>query len=387
MSLSDTIAEALANSTPPPPNESTTCEWVIYPLLLAAGYAKRDIVSRLADNNGQFPDYALLSDTSNAWFLEAKAWHVGLQDSHAQQSLNYANQNGKRWVVLSNGREWRLYDNRIQGVAADKLVADSVLSSTVAFEEFMSAIGKGSAAGHGIEEFAKNAIRRRQACARVELLTKTLDEGLGDPGGEVIRSIWKSVKNKPGLDAITSGEVVSYFDSKLRSPLPSSPAVVNPTPAILSTEANVSSDNLFVEFWGQLLRRATDLGVMHHAKRSRSDDPWIGTGAGRSGLAFTYVAQKRTPPRVEFYMDTLDESLNKARFDYLNSRKTEIERAFGGPLSWERQDHARYSRVACRIDLGTLSDGKQKWPEIQDAMINAMDRLVKAIRPHVQALP
>src|SRR5690242_10739344 len=111
MSLADAISEALANSDSPPPNESTTCEWVIYPLLQAVGYAKREIISRFVDNNGQFPDYTILPDTSYTWFLEAKAWNVSLEDRHSQQSLNYANQNGKRWVVLTNGREWRLYDN------------------------------------------------------------------------------------------------------------------------------------------------------------------------------------------------------------------------------------------------------------------------------------
>src|SRR5439155_23527827 len=115
MSLADAIAQALEEANPPPVNESTTCEWVIYPLLLAAGHARRDILSRVADNNGQYPDYSILLDSPHGWFLEAKAWNVALQDNHAQQALNYANQNGKRWVVLSNGQEWRLYDNDIRG--------------------------------------------------------------------------------------------------------------------------------------------------------------------------------------------------------------------------------------------------------------------------------
>ena len=124
MSLKDAVQEVIAEYTnDPPPNESSTCEWVILPLLWAAGYARRDIVSRVADNNGQYPDYTLLpNDPERTWYLEAKAWNVALEDKHAQQSLNYANQNGKRWVALTNGRVWRLYDNRIQGLAADKLI-------------------------------------------------------------------------------------------------------------------------------------------------------------------------------------------------------------------------------------------------------------------------
>src|SRR5947207_12639543 len=68
MSLSDAVAEALANASPAPPNESTTCEWVIYPLLQAAGYARREIISRIADSNGQYPDYTILPDTPHTWY-------------------------------------------------------------------------------------------------------------------------------------------------------------------------------------------------------------------------------------------------------------------------------------------------------------------------------
>lgn len=90
MSISDAIAEALANASPdPPPNESTTCDWVILPLLHAVGYARRDVVSRVTDNSGQFPDYTILPNSPRTWYLEAKDWNSALEDKHAQQALNY----------------------------------------------------------------------------------------------------------------------------------------------------------------------------------------------------------------------------------------------------------------------------------------------------------
>lgn len=97
MSLKEAVADARQYIEDPPPNESCTCEWVILPLLRAAGYAPRDIVSRLADNNGQFPDYTLLPQADHVtWFLEAKACNIALEDRWVHQSLNYANQNNKR---------------------------------------------------------------------------------------------------------------------------------------------------------------------------------------------------------------------------------------------------------------------------------------------------
>lgn len=165
MSLIDGIAEALANANPPPPNESTTCEWIIVPLLHAAGYSRTDLVSRWADNNGQFPDYTILADTPNTWFLEAKAWKSPLEHHHALQSLNYANQNGKRWVVLTNGRIWRLYDNYVQADAAQKLVSEVDLRNGPGAERFLTALGKASVLHDGVLQFATE-MRLRAALAR-----------------------------------------------------------------------------------------------------------------------------------------------------------------------------------------------------------------------------
>jgi len=105
MTLEDEIRDAQAQAGEPPKNESSTCEWVILPLLWAAGYARRDIEPRVADSTGDFPDYTLLSSQpASTFYLEAKAWSVRLDDIFVKQALNYANQNGIRFVILANGQ-------------------------------------------------------------------------------------------------------------------------------------------------------------------------------------------------------------------------------------------------------------------------------------------
>ena len=112
MNICEAIQDALKYFDDPPPNEARTCELVILPLLHAARYDRRDILSHVSDGGRGFPDYTILpKDEQHKFYLEAKAWLVMLEDEHARQSLNYANGNGKRWVVLTNGQEWRLYDN------------------------------------------------------------------------------------------------------------------------------------------------------------------------------------------------------------------------------------------------------------------------------------
>ncbi len=143
---------------------------------------------------------------------------------------------------------------------------------------------------------------------------------------------------------------------------------------------------LRLKFWEQLLNRAKQRGVTLHANRSPSKNNWISTGAGKGGLGFTYVIWLEDKTAVELYIDTGDRDENKHIFDSLRSKNEKIEADFGGSLLWERLDDRRASRVRAFISKGGLKDDESNWPSIQDAMIDAMDRLSKALRPHIQAL-
>lgn len=138
------------------------------------------------------------------------------------------------------------------------------------------------------------------------------------------------------------------------------------------------------KFWEQLLARAKDKGVMYHAQRSPTTESWVQASAGvLSGLYLVYNVWMSEETGVELYIDTEDRDENKQIFDQLEQHKSAIEKSFGMPLEWQRLDAKRACRVRYVIREGGLSDGEAKWPAIQDAMINAMDRLAKAIRPHI----
>jgi hypothetical protein len=141
---------------------------------------------------------------------------------------------------------------------------------------------------------------------------------------------------------------------------------------------------LRLKFWEQLLQRAKDKGVLLHAQRSPSKDSWISAGAGiKSGVSFTYVIWMAEESAVELYIDTGNKEENKRIFDGLFAKKSEIEQAFGAALSWERLDDKRGCRVRFVLMNGGLTE-ETKWIGIQEAMIAAMDRLAKAVKPHFQ---
>lgn len=143
---------------------------------------------------------------------------------------------------------------------------------------------------------------------------------------------------------------------------------------------------LLLKFWEQLLERARQRGVPYHAQRSPGKDSWLSAGAGiKSGVAYNYNIFTDSAA-VELWIQTESATENKRIFDHLLSQRDPIEAAFGGALIWNRLDDKRASRVRAELEVGGLYDPETQWPKIQDAMIDAMDRLVKALKPHVAGL-
>jgi len=137
-------------------------------------------------------------------------------------------------------------------------------------------------------------------------------------------------------------------------------------------------------FWTQLLDRAKEKTTLHSGI-SPGTGGWIGASAGMSGLGLNYVIG-RHEGRVELFIAREQEAENKAIFDTIAKSKEEIEATFGGPLLWQRLEGRKACRIAYRVEAGGHRDPEGRWPEIEDAMIDAMMRLEKALRPHINGL-
>ena len=137
------------------------------------------------------------------------------------------------------------------------------------------------------------------------------------------------------------------------------------------------------EFWTQLLGKVKGKTKLH-ANLSPTIYHWIATGAGVSGISYNYVITNDYVA-CELYLDRGKDfpNLNKERFDQLFKQKDEIEKIFGGKLSWERLDKKRASRIVIRFKGYGLKD-KEKWSEAQDKMIDTMIKLEKAFKPHIE---
>lgn len=138
-------------------------------------------------------------------------------------------------------------------------------------------------------------------------------------------------------------------------------------------------------FWAELLNRAKAKTQLH-ASISPTQYGWITTSGGKSGLLYEYVV-RRNDATVVLTIDRGKEAAaeNNAIFDTLAESKDAIDAAFGEPLDWLRVEGTRARRIKKDIDLGGYGD-EEKWPEIQEAMIDAMIRLEKAIGPYIAKL-
>lgn len=131
------------------------------------------------------------------------------------------------------------------------------------------------------------------------------------------------------------------------------------------------------EFWKGLLDRCKGKTRLF-SNTSPGRYHWIGTGAGKSGVGLNLVITKDWG-QVETYIDHGTSEENKSIFDALHTQREAVEKDFGEPLAWERLEDKRACRIHKRFTSGGLAS-PETWPTLQEQMIDAADRLDRAIR-------
>ncbi len=135
-----------------------------------------------------------------------------------------------------------------------------------------------------------------------------------------------------------------------------------------------------LKLWQALLPYAATRSELHaHVRPERSQS----VGVGKHGHWWNYIAL-RDEVRVELYIDFATAAENKAVFDALHARREGIERAYGGPLFWQRLDEKRASRISVSVPGGWADEST--WPTATEQDVAAMQRLYAALAPAVREL-
>ena len=135
------------------------------------------------------------------------------------------------------------------------------------------------------------------------------------------------------------------------------------------------------DFWSQLLVEMRKAPTDLYNSISPGTAGHISASSGIPGLGFNFVVSN-SYARSELYISNQDPRFNLRIFDALISQKSEIEKAFGASLEWERLD----GKKACRIKAeapGNVSD-REQWGTMIEFMVNAMVRLEKALKKPLQ---
>ena len=139
-------------------------------------------------------------------------------------------------------------------------------------------------------------------------------------------------------------------------------------------------------WWSTLIERSAKVNKLH-AHITPGEYSWIGTSSGVRGLNLNYVVTQ-DECKAELYIDRGKdaEEETKSIFDQLFADKDKIDQAFGEALSWERLEGKRACRIRHTQAGGGYRTPEDQWPPLQDAIIQDMDRLEKALRPHLKQL-
>ena len=100
-----------------PPGEAVVRQCIVLRLLMAAGFDiwnPEEVHPEETNVTGNRADF-LIRRGAGKFALELKGMNASLQAREYQQAVNYAISVGTRWAIVTNGRLWRVLDERLDG--------------------------------------------------------------------------------------------------------------------------------------------------------------------------------------------------------------------------------------------------------------------------------
>ena len=137
------------------------------------------------------------------------------------------------------------------------------------------------------------------------------------------------------------------------------------------------------EFWTQLISRSEGKTKLF-TKKSPGVESYLGISAGINGTYYLYIIANNSA-RIDLYIDNGDFNWNKSTFDSLLRNTREIEEKFGHSLIWDRLEAKRASVVRFSLPQYGLQS-KDKWPELQNQLIEEMIHFEEAFRPYIKEI-
>ncbi|MFT4038743.1 MAG: DUF4268 domain-containing protein [Thermomicrobiales bacterium] len=137
-------------------------------------------------------------------------------------------------------------------------------------------------------------------------------------------------------------------------------------------------------FYQSLIDRLRDEHRFTQAKKGQAQS-WYSFASGMSDITYGLTFIRGNLVQVETYIGRQDRELNKWLFDALYEQRSTIEAEFGEPLSWERLDARRASRVAIKRSA-SITDDPAVLRDIEEWGIERLLRMKRVMGPKLESL-
>ena len=240
-------------------SEASTRTFCILPVIHLLGYG--DIVDLREEvpirDTREFLDYELRVDGRPAVIVEAKPLGHAITLQDGGQCVQYASVCGVRWCLVTNGREWEVFDERAPGALATKKVAAVNLGSDDAAAQAWSVLSL----------FSRESLARAMPLTRL-LVDRVVEDDLHRSDSPAVRALQQTVKQRFAEDVSGSAIVDSVKRLLGREPAVTSERVENTRVRYAETSPPSDIQELIA---GQLLPpdavlECTASGVNHTAR-------------------------------------------------------------------------------------------------------------------------
>ena len=151
-----------------------------------------------------------------------------------------------------------------------------------------------------------------------------------------------------------------------------------------STKAEMKTRHkIRLDYWQQCLEafRNSDCNLFNNISPTKEN--WLTGGSGVGFVSYCLIFGF-TESRVQINIARSSREENQLVYNYLHSRKEEIESVFGDSLIWSTKE----GQISSYIKYGKKIDGtnRDNWPEIIEWHITHMKKLEKAMQEHLNVV-
>ncbi|MDT0293962.1 DUF4268 domain-containing protein [Mesonia ostreae] len=138
-----------------------------------------------------------------------------------------------------------------------------------------------------------------------------------------------------------------------------------------------------IKFWENFINYSNTKNNLF-TNNSPTKESWIGKGIGMSGVNLS-CAVSGNYCRSEITFNRGNKEENKELFDFIYSKKEQIENDFGAELTWERMD----DNVTCRIKYqhdGVSYFEEEDWQTMNEFLVDSSVRMENAFKEPIREL-